>query len=197
MTCSTRVRVLVMVVLGTAAAARPAHAEGFVNAGLGISFGSSAAQGRANFVGAIGWLPREPIGVELDVTYAPSFFKNPGSFTENRLTTVMANVMFAGIDHDRGGFFRRRRRERLRPYVSGGFGLMSERVDSPDGRLSDNHLGVNLGVGVIALPREDFGIRADIRFFQDLIGTTHGSTSGIDFGSFHFWRASIGFAVAF
>jgi hypothetical protein len=36
------------------------------------------------------------------------------------------------------------------------------------------------------------GVRAEVRYFQDLVGTNNGNTAGIDFGSFHFWRASIG-----
>src|SRR6185295_2148911 len=96
MTFVARIRTLLIVAVLVTCLPRLAHADGFVNAGLGVSFGSPSAEGRANFVGAIGWLSREHIGVELDITYAPSFFKNPGSFTENRLTTVMGNVIIAG-----------------------------------------------------------------------------------------------------
>ena len=28
-------------------------------------------------------------------------------------------------------------------------------------------------------------------YFRDLVGTSEGNTTNIDFGSFHFWRASI------
>jgi hypothetical protein len=75
---------------------REALASGFVGAGLGVSFGSDATtDGRADFTAAVGWLPNEPLGVEIDVTYAPNFFRNPGSFTDNRLVTVMANLIIA------------------------------------------------------------------------------------------------------
>jgi hypothetical protein len=197
MTLLMRSRVLLIaVVIGCLP--RPAHAEGYINAGLGISFGSPSAEGRANFAADLGWLPREPIGVEVDVTYAPSFFKNPGSFTENRLTTVMGNVIVAGWDR-RGRYGRSRRGAALRPYVSGGFGLMSERVSTAaaPGAISNSHLGVNAGLGVMALPRGSFGVRAELRYFQDLVGTNNGNTTGINFGSFHFWRASIGAVMTF
>jgi len=142
--------------------------------------------------------PREPIGVEADFTYAPSFFKNPGSLTENRLTTVMGNVVFAGLDRRRGPV-RPGLHTALRPYVSGGFGLMSERIAtaSPASVVSNQHLGINLGLGVMALPRESFGVRLEVRYFQDLVGSSSGTNSAIDFGSFHFWRASVGAVLAF
>jgi len=191
---------LPILVLALPAAAR---AQGFVGAGLGVSFGSNAsADGRADFTANIGWLPREPLGVELDVTYAPNFFKNPGSFSENRLAAVMANVLIAPTDRrGGGGRFGYRRRGRgegmVRPYLSGGFGVMAERVVTPTDLLSNQHLGVNAGVGVMALPYGGFGVRIDARYFQDLVGNGGSSSTGIDFGSFHFWRASIGIVGAF
>lgn len=189
-----RFRVAGFVVVLAAVLARPAYADGYVNAGLGVSFGSPVAQGRADFAGAVGFLPREPIGVEIDVTYAPSFFT--GAFTQNRLAAVMGNVIFAGRLRDRGRYGRR---TNIRPYVSGGFGLMSEHFEAAGSSTSvtNEHLGVNVGAGIMALSREAIGIRADVRYFQDLVGSSSGSSSGIDFGSFHFFRASIGFVIAY
>ncbi len=86
-----------------AAVARPAYASGgYVNLGVGVSFGSADAQARPNLVGDFGYLPREPVGVEVDVDYAPSFFSNAGGFSENRLATFMGNVIIAGFDRDQG-----------------------------------------------------------------------------------------------
>jgi hypothetical protein len=179
-----------LAVVFVGAVARPAYAQGdYVNLGVGVSFGSADAQARPNLVGDVGFLPRQPVGIELDVDYAPRFFSNAGGFTENRLTTVMGNVIIAGFERDRG----RRRREVLRPYVTGGFGLMSEHI-GPNG-FSDDHLGLDVGVGVMVLSRRQLGVRADLRYFQDLVGS--GTNSGIDFGSFHFVRASIGLVAAF
>jgi hypothetical protein len=53
-----------LAVVFAAAVARPAYASGgYVNLGLGVSFGSPAAQARPNLVGDVGFLPREPVGV--------------------------------------------------------------------------------------------------------------------------------------
>jgi len=179
-----------LAVVFVAAVARPAYAQGsYVNVGVGVSFGSSDAQARPNLVGDVGYLARSPIGVELDIDYAPSFFSNAGGYSENRLTTVMGNVIVAGFDRDRG----RRRRQVLRPYVTGGFGLMSEHI-GPNG-FSDDHLGLDVGVGIMVVSRRQLGVRADLRYFQDLVGS--GTSNGIDFGSFHFVRASIGLVASF
>lgn len=179
------------------AAPRTARADGFVSPGLGVAFGNPSAEGRANFVADIGWLPpREPLGVELDVTYAPSFFSNQGPFGQNNVTTVMGNVIFAG-GADR--LYGRRRAGSVRPYLSAGIGLIRETVaTSSTNTISNDDLGVNLGVGVIGLTRRQrVGVRGDIRYFRDLVGHPDGNTSNIDFGSFHFWRASMGFVLGF
>jgi hypothetical protein len=204
MKVSRSVQILLLLIAVAFLTPRTANAQGYVAAGLGVSFGSNAsADGRADFTADIGYLPYEPIGVELDITYAPNFFKNPGSFTDNRLVTVMANVLISPTDRrgGRGGRFgygRRRPGAMVRPYLSGGFGAMAERIatDVPGDALSNQHLGVNAGVGVMAVQRGGFGIRVDARYFQDLVGTGR-SSGGIDFGSFHFWRASIGIVGSF
>ena len=193
-------RIVLVLVALLACLPRPASASGFVNLGLGVSFASPSAQPRPNLVADVGWLAREPIGVELDISYAPKFFKNDGSLTENSLTSVMGNVIVAGFDRDRRGFFVRRRQSlTLRPFISGGFGLISETVATaaPSFSVSNHHLGVNVGIGLMAVSRRSFGMRAEVRYVQDLVGTQSGNATGIDFGSLHFVRASLGIVFAF
>jgi hypothetical protein len=174
------------------AAPSAAHAEGFVSPGLGVAFGNGAAAGRANFVLDVGWVSREPLGVELDTTIAPDFFDNQGA--SNGITTVMGNVMILG---GRSGRYGRRFRGggagMPRVYLSGGFGLMH----ASTGGVSNDNLGANLGLGFMVVSRQQVGVRGDVRYFRDLVGTSGDSGSNIDFGSFHFWRASLGFVLAF
>lgn len=107
-------------------APRAARADGYLSPGLGVTFGNPSAQGRANFVVDLGWLPRQkPLGVEVDVTYAPSFFGNAGPYGENNVTTFMGNVIVAGGSEQRFG---RRGGSSMRPYLSGGIGVMHETV---------------------------------------------------------------------
>jgi hypothetical protein len=76
------VRLVAMLAVSIFLSAPPANAQGYVAPALGVVFGNSSAQGRANFVADLGWLSRfEPIGFELDAMYAPSFFGNQGPST--------------------------------------------------------------------------------------------------------------------
>jgi hypothetical protein len=166
-----------------------ARAQGYISPGIGIAFGSPSARGLADFVADVGWLSAEPVGLELDVTYAPSYFGNEGSYGSNSVTTVMGNVIVAG---GRGGgrYGRSRRRQSsARPYMSGGLGLIHEDTTAP--AISRNDLGANLGVGVMATASGQVGVRGDLRYFRDLVGKSTGDTTTIDFGAFHFWRASL------
>jgi hypothetical protein len=176
--------------------AHPARAQGYVSPSLGASFGNPSAQGRANFGLDLGWLSAQiPIGLEVNAVYAPSFFGNAGPYGNNSVTTVMGDVMF--ISGGPGGPYSLRRRARsVRPYVSGGIGVMREVVTSPS-QVGNTDLAVNLGVGLMALPRRSVGVRGDVRYFRDLIDNQSGNGTNIDFGSFHFWRASLGLVLVF
>lgn len=174
-----------------------ANAQGYIAPALGVVFGNPSAQGRADFVVDLGWLSRfEPLGFELDAMYAPSFFGNEGPYGENSVTTVMGNIVVAGGG---GGRFGGRRRGAVRPYVSGGVGIMHEVVTTSviANKISNNDLGLNLGAGVMAFSGRAVGLRGDLRYFRDLKDTQSGNTTNIDFGAFHFWRASVGIVLRF
>lgn len=191
-------RVLLCLVVSILLAAPSADAQGYLAPALGVAFGNPSAQGRANFVVDLGWLSRfEPLGFELDAMYAPSFFGNEGPYGENSVTTVMGNIVVAGGGG--GGRFGRRRRGAIRPYVSGGVGIMHEVVTTPviANKISNNDLGLNLGAGVMGFTGRSVGLRGDLRYFRDLKDTQSGNTTNIDFGAFHFWRASIGITFGF
>ena len=166
-----------------------AHAQGFVSPSLGVTLANASGEGRADFGAAFGWVdPREPIGVELDVVYAPSFFGGAGVYGANSVTTVMGNGRYG---------FGRRREASIRPYVSGGVGVMHEVITTavPGERIPNNDLGLNLGVGVMALPRRSVGVRGDLRYYRNVVNNS--TATGVDFGAFHFWRASIGLLLGF
>jgi len=189
--------VLACLVVSIFLAAPSAHAQGYIAPSLGVAFGNPSAQGRANFGLDLGFLSRfEPLGFELDAMYAPSFFGNEGPYGENGVTTIMGNIVVAG-GGSRGRFGARR--GALRPYVSGGVGVMHEVVTTPviANRISNNDLGLNLGAGVMAFTGRAVGVRGDLHYYRDLKDTQSGNTTNIDFGAFHFWRASVGIILAF
>src|SRR5438552_11435779 len=113
----SRASVVLLATFVSIAAPRIARADGYVSPGLGVAVGNSSADGRANFALSLGWLPgREPVGLELDTTVAPSFFTNQGAFGDNGVTTLMANVIVAGGDNGGRGY--RRRGGAMRPYLT-------------------------------------------------------------------------------
>ena len=194
----TCLQVVSYVVVSILLAAPSANAQGYIAPSLGVVFGNPSAEGRADFIVDLGWLSRfEPLGLELDAMYAPSFFGNEGPYGENSVTTIMGNIIAAGGGGR--GRFGARRRGLMRPYVSGGVGVMHEVVTTPvaANKISNTDLGVNLGTGVMAFAGRSFGVRGDLRYFRDLKDTQSGNTTNIDFGAFHFWRASIGIMLAF
>jgi len=173
------------------------HAQAFVAPSLGVTLANESGEGRADFGAAFGWIsPRDPIGVELDVVYAPSFFGGAAVYGGNSVTTIMGNVIFAGGGEGRYGFYRRRG-SFVRPYVSGGAGMMHEVVTTaiPGQRVSNDDFGVNLGAGVMALSWRSVGIRGDVRYFRNLVNNA--DATNVNFGAFHFWRASIGLVLGF
>jgi hypothetical protein len=174
-----------------------ADAQTFFAPSLGVTLANESGEGRADFGAVLGWVDRRgPVGVELDVVYAPSFFGGAGVYGANSVTTVMANVILAGGASGRSGFGWRRGGS-VRPFVSGGAGVMHEVVTTavPGERLANNDLGVNLGVGVMAAPRRSVGIRGEVRYFRNVVNNA--TATDIDFGAFHFWRASIGLLLGF
>ncbi|HZR23364.1 MAG TPA: hypothetical protein VFA59_07250 [Vicinamibacterales bacterium] len=197
MTCRIAIGVFACVsILLTASAV---HAQGYVAPAVGVTFGNPSAEGRADFVLDVGGVPRNaPVGAELDVTYAPDFFGSGGPFGENSVTTAMINVVFAG-GAQRYGFFGRGR-SNVRPYASLGAGVMHEVVTTtatPVQQIQNNDFGLDAGVGVMAFSRRSVGVRADLRYFRDLVDNQRGNGTNVDFGSFHFWRASVGLILAF
>src|SRR5689334_11391949 len=165
-----------------------AHAQGYVAPSLGVLLGNESAQGRATFGADVGWLaPRDPIGVELDVVYAPSFFGNAGPLGDNSVTSVMADVIIAGGDTGRHGYRGRGRGPWIRPYVSGGLGVMHEVTTLGPRRVGNDDLGANVGAGVFGVGRRGIGVRGDVRYFRNLVNTA--GSGDVDFGAFHFWRA--------
>ena len=121
--------------------------------------------------------------------FAPGFFNNQGQYGGNSVTTVMGNVVVAAREEGPPlprGIHRGRT---VRPYISGGLGWIRENTVAP--AISRTDLGTDLGVGVLATGAGQVGVRADLRYFRDLVGSAEGNSGSIDFGSFHFWRASL------
>ena len=165
-----------------------AHAEGYVSPFLGVNFANNSGDGRVNFGFDAGWMGAGIAGVEFDLGYAPNFFGSEGRFGENHVLTGMANLIVGvptGRLHGAG----------VRPYGTLGVGLVRTQVTgtagpSGVGKIDDNSVGLNAGVGVMGFFSRHGGVRGDVRYFRNF--REESATNTVQFGSFHFWRASLG-----
>ena len=139
------------------------------------------------------WLTSSVIGAEVDFGYAPRFFgedrlsltvpgSNVTSVTGNVLLTLPVSVT----------------RESLRPYVTGGIGVVHAGVDDPLGLLTidRNMLALSIGGGAIGYVNNRAGVRFDVRYLRS-------TSTGVDNATLltapqlGFWRATIGVALRY
>jgi hypothetical protein len=168
-----------------------AHADGYVSPFIGVNAENNSGTGRANFGVNAGGMGAGIIGGELDFGYSPSFFGNQGTYGSNYVMDLMGNVIVGvpiGGTHGAG----------VRPYGTIGIGLLRSQVTGGRNGLvqtSNNDVGLNAGAGVMGFLSEHVGLRGDLRYFRNFNDNSQISVPGgvnIDFGSFHFWRASFG-----
>lgn len=204
-----------LITLGLAAATLAltpsrASADWYLTPYIGGVFGGNADFGdfdddfddeferRVNFGAALGWMSNGIIGLEADFSWTPNFFENtagPGDFDfgDSNVTTLMGNVVI-------GVPFGGQRGPGIRPYASGGVGLIRSRVDSGGNFFEDldrNDLGVNVGAGLHGFFSDNIGIRGDVRYFRSLEDDEPDSEFDLGLADFDFWRATVGVTFRF
>jgi hypothetical protein len=182
----------------------PAAAEWQVRPFIGFTFGGATtfvdpevAIGTQNAVVGIsgGWLG-EVFGIEADFGRAPGFFQADDAPLDVRLvssavTTLTGNVVIA-LPKRLAGYG-------LRPYFSGGAGLMH--IDTV-GQLQILELHrtlptLSLGGGVTGFLTDRVGLNWDVRRLSTLRG--EGETTGNSLGreQLSFWRATMAVALRY
>jgi len=167
-----------------------ARADGYVSPFIGVNAENNSGEGRANFGVNAGYMGAGIIGGELDFGYSPSFFGNAGTFGSNYVMDLMGNVIVGipvGGTHGAG----------IRPYGTVGLGLIRSQVTGGVNGLietANNDWGMNAGAGVMGFLSDHVGLRGDLRYFRNFSDNSQINAPGvnIDFGAFHFWRASFG-----
>jgi hypothetical protein len=169
----------------------PAFADALFSPWASVILGNEPAEGRRAFGWTAGGMRGGVIGGEIDLGFAPNFFDQP---LDNSALTVMGNLIIGiPVGGMRGGG--------LRPYVTGGGGLIRTQIDTPSLRDdANNALGLNVGGGLMGFFSDHFGVRGDVRYFRNL---TKGNDPddlgpidfGFDLGTFDFWRGSIGIVI--
>jgi hypothetical protein len=172
----------------------PARAQQtFLTPYIGSSFNSTFDDydfgTKLHYGAALTWLGQSGLGFEIDFGYAPTFFE-PGDDeffdfgSRGNVTTLMGNLVLGGGG---GG---------LKPYASGGIGLMRSSIEAVGDLFdyTDNGFGVNVGGGLRG-GSGNFGVRGDLRYFRQISDLT--PISSFELGDFSFWRASVGLSIGF
>ena len=192
-----------MALIVTAVTPSKASADWLFTPFIGANFGGSAKfigidgdftgefEQKLNYGASLAWMGHGAFGFELDFGYSPNFFgaDDASSFElvgDGNVTTLMGNLI---VGAPLGG---------VRPYASGGVGLIKARVDDVGQffeEVDSSNFGFNVGAGVMAFFNDSIGIRGDIRYFR----TIGDSSDGIELslGDFDFWRASAGVTFRF
>lgn len=173
--------------------AAPARADWLFTPFLGVSFGGDTSSQHVTYGASVGWMGAGIIGFEVDAGFAPDLFDEDDgldlSIQESNATTLMANLIVGAPLGSPG----------VRPYASGGVGLIRSSVGDANEffDIDDNSFGVNIGAGIIGFVRDNFGLRGDVRYFRSLRDTDGGDDIDLGFGSFDFWRGTVGATFRF
>lgn len=155
-----------------------ARADGYVSPWGGVNFGSNIGNGRTAVGANAGFMGGGMFGAEIAFGYSPSFFGTANDFGNNTVIDLMGNLVIGIPIGGTSGVG-------LRPYVSGGAGLIRTQIDGNVlfGHVAskNNDFGWDAGAGVTAYVSSHIGLRGDIRYFKDNNNN-----------DFHYWRASVG-----
>lgn len=183
--------------LGTASSAR---GEWHLTPIVGLTFlGDTTIVDLEDATGKVHWtyggaatlLGAGPVGVEGIFLFTPGFFQRDevSLVRSSRSLALMGNVVLTTP--------RRWAQYGLRPFLSGGLGLLhasfTEFPPLDVFPVSENLLGYNVGGGATGFITDRTGLRFDLRFFSQL---RPGDEGGIAFGRvrLRYWTASVGVA---
>ena len=189
------------------AAPRAASAEWHITPMIGVTFAGSTTlvdlQGGAekkhvNFGGAVTLLGAGIVGAEAIVGFTPGFFEAeqsrlgadtpPPAIESSRVIAVMGNAVLT-VPRRWTEYF-------LRPYVSGGFGVLratqTQTVEALPVHAS--MAAYNIGGGAVGFLSQRTGVRFDLRYYGTLRDTDQG-TAAFGLARLHYMSASIGLVI--
>jgi opacity protein-like surface antigen len=200
-----------LVLTAFAAAPAKASADWLFTPFVGMNWGGSAGfneagtdfddefERKVNFGAQLSWMGAGALGFEVDFGYAPNFFESTAGdgdfdYGDSNVTTLMANLKVgAPFGGQTGGG--------IRPYASGGIGIIKSRIDDADDlfNVDSTNWGLNVGGGVAGFFSDNVGVQGDIRYFRSLEDTEAGGEDdfNVGLGSFSFWRGTVGLVFRF
>ena len=155
-----------------------------------------SAKTHIQFGGSVALVGPGVLGVEAITVFTPAFFRgeSPSKLKDGRTFALMGNAVFT--------LPKRWTEYSLRPFVSGGLGLMrASLLDAPPlppgGPLlpvESNIAGYNVGGGAVGFLSQRTGVRFDFRYYSSLHRPDQGPVA---FGPVHlsYFTASIGFVL--
>jgi opacity protein-like surface antigen len=194
----------------SAAAPAKASADWLFTPFIGMNWGASVTfndefgdfddefEKRVTYGASLAWMGAGIAGFEIDFGYSPNFFElteGDGDFDygDNNLTTLMANLTLGAPIGGQSGIG-------LRPYASGGVGIIRTRVDNPGDlfEVNSNNWGFNAGAGVAGFFSDNVGIRGDVRYFRAFDDIEDEDDDlDITLGDLRFWRGTVGITFRF
>ena len=159
----------------------------------GMTFGKDAKDlEHFNWGVDAGWMGHGIVGFDVDFNHTPNFFEPKDAtnttelFGSNNVTSLMGNILVgAPIGGQKGGG--------VRPYVSGGFGLLKQNVPGATDflKVSSNDFGMNFGFGAHVFASDHVGFRGDVRYLRSL-QKNDSTVTNFALGNFDFWRWTVG-----
>ena len=197
-----------LVILASVAVPSRASADWLFTPFIGANWGGTARfdefddfedefERRVNFGATLAWMGAGVIGFELDFGWAPNFFENTVGdadfeFGDSNVTTLMGNLVLGIPIGGQTG-------PGIRPYASGGMGLIMSRIGGPDDLfdVDSNDWGFNVGGGITGFFTDNVGIRGDIRYFRSLEDNEPDDEFDLALSDFRFWRGTVGVTFRF
>jgi opacity protein-like surface antigen len=194
-------RVFFLALLGSMLALpAQARADWFFTPYIGANFGGDTPDNSLNFGGSLGFMGAGVIGFEVDFGYSPDFggdifddeFEDDFDFDgDQKVTSLMGNLIIGAPIGGQG--------QGIRPYVSGGAGLLRRNLSFGDtfDDINENDFGINAGGGIMGFISDNVGIRGDVRYFRSFSDVEEGDDIDLELGEFDFWRGSVGIVFRF
>ena len=199
-----------LAIVVSAAAPAKASADWLFTPFIGMNWGASVTfndefgdfddefEKRVTYGASLAWMGAGIAGFEIDFGYSPNFFElteGDGDFDygDNNLTTLMANLTLGAPIGGQSGIG-------LRPYASGGVGIIRTRIDNPGDlfEVNSNNWGFNAGAGVAGFFSDNIGIRGDVRYFRAFDDIEDDDDDlDIRLGDLRFWRGTVGITFRF
>lgn len=161
---------------------------------IGAPFQGDTEDAGVTYGGSFGYMGGGILGFEADLGVTPDFFEFDTADVdpfEGQVVSLMGNLI---VGAPIGGMERS-----VRPYASGGVGLLRARVDAtgPFEDFTNNEFGFNVGAGLMGFFSEHVGLRGDLRYFRSFEDPDDDLEFDVAVGDFDFWRGTAGVVFRF